>query len=115
MAGTRIGQARIRFVSSDLLEGQLRQSIAALEAAIVSRDNHRFRRQLATETLSLRARNARSVLAVLTGIVEQRLANRPELVAEWRARIRISKKPGMPRGKAAVVGAAEPVGVLKVA
>lgn len=91
---------RAEKLPEDFIE-QLREAIAVLKAAIVSRDKHRYRRQLATNTLDLRVRNARKVLAVLTGIVEQRLANRPELVADWRARIRIPRKPGVPRGKAA--------------
>lgn len=77
---------------------ELNAGIAALSDAILARDNHRFRRSRATVAIDLRVKEAQRVIAVMTSVVERRLASRPELVAEWRSRTRIQRKPGVPRG-----------------
>jgi hypothetical protein len=77
---------------------ELRTARQAFHDAVIARDTHVSRRGRATTSVDLRARRAKQVIAVMTSIVEKRLASKPEIVADWRRRVRIPKKPGVPRG-----------------
>jgi hypothetical protein len=100
-AMAKVSEEYYALLRPDLGDGfldALREATKAFHESIITRDQYRFHRSRATMTIDLRERKARKVLAVLTSGVEMRLAARPELVAEFKRRVRIPKKPGLPQG-----------------
>jgi hypothetical protein len=95
---------------------ELKAATAALHSCIIERDNKRFARGRSTISIDVRVKDARRVLSALTAIVESRFASRPEIIGEWRSRIRISTKPGVPIGTVRALAApAAEGGALKIA
>lgn len=96
-------------LGNDFLD-RLQAATKAFHEAIISRDNLSAQRGRATGTIDINMKRARKVVDVLTSAIESRLVARPELVVEWKRRVRIPKKPGVPQGavrKAAAFAAAE--------
>jgi hypothetical protein len=93
---------------------RLRAAIEAFHKSIISRDSHVALRTNATTALDLRMSRARRVIGAMTGIVEHQFASRPEIVREWRKRVRIPRKPGVPKGRVRPERPAEEVN-LKIA
>ncbi len=96
-------------LGNDFLD-RLQAATKAFHEAIISRDNLRAQHGRATGPIDISVKRARKVVDVLTSAIESRLVARPELVAEWKRRVRIPKKPGVPQGavrKAAALAAAQ--------
>ena len=89
----------LRHDLGDSFVDDLRAAATALQDAIVNRDADKARLKGATVDVDLRTKEALRVIAVMTSVVERRFADRPDVVAEWRKRTRIPRKPGVPRGR----------------
>lgn len=96
-------------LGEDFLDA-LREATRQFKQAILHRDNKRYARGRVVKSAKARAREARRTLKVLGAVVERKLVDRPELIDEWRRRIRVPQRPS-----SAAVPAFSEGGALKIA
>lgn len=89
----------LRHDLGDSFVDDLRAAATALHDAILRRDTDKARCAGATVSVDLRVQEALRVIEVMTAVVERTFAGRPDVVAEFRKRTRIPRKPGVPRGR----------------
>jgi hypothetical protein len=80
-------------------EATLAAAITALEDALVDRDGNHLSRHGAGVEVKTLLRRGRAVLGILDAHITKVLAPRPDLIAVWKAAIRMRQKPGVARAR----------------